>query len=341
MKTFLKPLFLLLVISFFSIEISAQTKLSVQGVIRLSDGNAVDDGLYSVTFKLYDTLTTGNLLWTEVQPQVKVTSGIYSTILGEVEPLDLPFDEFYFLSLSIDGEELTPRAPLTSAPYANSMLGFDNVFPSTGNVGAGTLNPVAKFNVEGDGSSDEIFRVSNDINTTKDSIMVVTAQGRVGIGTASPTQSLEVNGNIKANNMLTVEVYSAWLTNAADFSGSSSGSDTNLKYTNLVQNTNTSVFSMNNSTGVLTILKAGVINLSAQFDFIYTTGWTRMDIRRNGSIQTRPVATATGTWATIQGHLIRNVVAGDQITITAVPSQINNMDNGIYSTLDVQWTGVN
>jgi hypothetical protein len=121
MKTVFKSLFLLLVISFFSIEISAQTKLSVQGVIRLSDGNAVDDGLYPITFKLYDTIVGGNLLWTEIQPTLKVTSGIYSTILGEVTPLDLEFNEFYFLSLTVDGEELLPRAPLTSAPYSNCL----------------------------------------------------------------------------------------------------------------------------------------------------------------------------------------------------------------------------
>jgi hypothetical protein len=177
MKTILKSLFLLLVISFFSSEIIAQTKLSVQGVIRLSDGNAVDDGFYSVTFKLYDTLTTGNLLWTEIQPQVKVTSGIYSTILGEVTPLDLTFDEFYFLSLTIDGEELTPRAPLTSAPYANSMLGFDNVFPSTGNVGIGTLTPTNELTVEGD----------------------IEVNGNIGIGTDNATSPLDVVGNIEVS----------------------------------------------------------------------------------------------------------------------------------------------
>lgn len=289
---------LLLSLTLFTIDTAySQTKLSVQGVIRLSDGNAIEDGLYPITFKLYDAETGGTELWSETQPTLKVTSGIYSTILGEVNPLNLQFNDFYYLSLTVEGEELLPRAPLTSAPYSNSVLGFDNVFPSTGNVGIGTLNP---------------------------------------------TESLEVNGNIKADNLLSTEAFSAWLTNASDFTGSSSTTATNLKYTDLKQNSNSSVFSMNNSTGELTILKAGVVNLSAQFDFINSSGsgWTIMDISWNGTLQTRPLASNTGTWATIQGHLTVKVSAGDTISFIAVPSQIDNMDNGIYSTLSVQWTGV-
>lgn len=183
MKTVLKSLFLLLVISFFSTEILAQTKLSVQGVIRLADGNAIEDGLYPITFKLYDTIVGGNLLWTEIQPQLKVTSGIYSTILGEVEPLDLQFNEFYYLSLTVEGEELLPRAPLTSAPYSNSVLGFDNVFPSTGNVGVGTLTPSSELDIEG-----EIEISGSRIHVDSD--------GDVGIGTSNPKDgSFHINKN--------------------------------------------------------------------------------------------------------------------------------------------------
>jgi hypothetical protein len=193
MKTVFKSLFLLLVISFFSIEISAQTKLSVQGVIRLSDGNAVDDGLYPITFKLYDTIVGGNLLWTEIQPTLKVTSGIYSTILGEVTPLDLEFNEFYFLSLTVDGEELLPRAPLTSAPYSNSVLGFDNIFPSTGDVGIGTLNPTHKLEVEGDASISGWLGIGTDT-----AIAALHVEGGFyldGTGSGNGTAYMEARGN--------------------------------------------------------------------------------------------------------------------------------------------------
>ena len=162
MRTILKPLLLIFILCTVTNEIYSQTKLSVQGVIRLSDGNAIEDGLYPITFKLYNTNIGGSELWEETQAQLKVTSGIYSTILGEVTPLDLSFDEFYYLSLTVEGEELLPRAPLTSAPYSNSVLGFDNVFPSTGNIGVGTLNPTEKLEVNGGIKADSL-EINGDI----------------------------------------------------------------------------------------------------------------------------------------------------------------------------------
>lgn len=52
------------------------------------------------------------------------------------------------------------------------------------NVGVGTAAPVSKLNVEGNGAATEVLRVSNDKNATKDSIMVMTSKGIVGIGTS-------------------------------------------------------------------------------------------------------------------------------------------------------------
>jgi uncharacterized protein (TIGR02145 family) len=57
------------------------------------------------------------------------------------------------------------------------------------NVGVGTAAPVSKLNVEGNGAATEVLRVSNDKNATKDSIMVMTSKGIVGIGTSTPAAS--------------------------------------------------------------------------------------------------------------------------------------------------------
>ena|GEM_PF-3198178 len=61
-----------------------------------------------------------------------------------------------------------------------------------GALGIGTTSPSGLFNLEGNGTSTELFRISNDLNSTKDSVMVFTSAGRLGVGTTSPTTALHV-----------------------------------------------------------------------------------------------------------------------------------------------------
>lgn len=123
---------------------SAQATLSVQGTIQKSTGAAVDDGDYTLIFKLYTTETGGTPVWSETQSTVNIIGGVYSVTLGSVTPLTPAFDQTYYLGVTVSsGAELTPRARLTSSPYALSLIGQDNIFPSTGAVGVGTVAPAA------------------------------------------------------------------------------------------------------------------------------------------------------------------------------------------------------
>ncbi|GIV51743.1 MAG: hypothetical protein KatS3mg038_2264 [Candidatus Kapaibacterium sp.] len=63
---------------------------------------------------------------------------------------------------------------------------------SAGALGIGTTSPSGFFNLEGNGTSTELFRIANDLNSTKDSVMVFTSAGRLGVGTTSPTTALHV-----------------------------------------------------------------------------------------------------------------------------------------------------
>jgi hypothetical protein len=126
----------------FAQNAQAQATLSVQGSIQKSTGAAIDDGDYAITFRLYDQASGGTLIWSETQDPVEIIGGVYSVTLGSVNPLTAPFDKTYYLGISVgSGAEHTPRSTLTSAPYALSLLGQDNKFPSTGNVGIGTTAP--------------------------------------------------------------------------------------------------------------------------------------------------------------------------------------------------------
>ncbi len=122
--------------------VSAQAGLVIQGSVQSVSGAPVDNGTYSMTFRLYETETGGTPVWSETQPAVQVTGGLYSTSLGSVTPLTAPFNTVYYMGVSVSGaDELIPRARLTSSPYAMSLLGETNLFPSTGSVGAGTVTP--------------------------------------------------------------------------------------------------------------------------------------------------------------------------------------------------------
>jgi hypothetical protein len=76
---------------------------------------------------------------------VDVTGGVYSTLLGTANPLTASFSEVYYLGITLPGgPELVPRSRLVSAPYALSLIGQSNTFPSSGAVGAGTVTPDAE-----------------------------------------------------------------------------------------------------------------------------------------------------------------------------------------------------
>ena len=94
-----------------------QATLSIQGTIQKSFGGAVDDGKYSLTFKLYTVESGGTAVWSETQNGIEVIGGVYSALLGAATPITASFNTAYYLGISVDGgQELTPRTRLTSAP---------------------------------------------------------------------------------------------------------------------------------------------------------------------------------------------------------------------------------
>ena len=117
--------------------------LNIQGILRDADGQAVADGDYQLSFYLYDAETGGSYIWNETHSSVSIANGVYSASIGAATSLGgLAFDVPYYLGISVNGgDQSTPRIPLSNTPYALSMRGVDNVFPSSGNVGVGASSP--------------------------------------------------------------------------------------------------------------------------------------------------------------------------------------------------------
>jgi hypothetical protein len=92
-------------------------KLGYQG--RLTDASAQPiTATVSMTFRLYDAATNGNLVFEETQ-SVSVSQGFFSVVIGSVNALNVSFNVPYFLGVSVAGEpELIPRQPVTASAYA-------------------------------------------------------------------------------------------------------------------------------------------------------------------------------------------------------------------------------
>ena len=165
-------LFVATLIGITSNNSHAQATLSLQGILKKSNGAALEDGTYNIIFKIYPANSAPNAtpLWTEQNPNVELNGGIYSVILGEIEDLDLPFDQDYELGVQLGSQEMSPRIRLTSAPYALALRGSSNQFPSSGPVLADRItvaegiiaNQGAPLVNDVDGSKGYSFKNDND-----------------------------------------------------------------------------------------------------------------------------------------------------------------------------------
>lgn len=111
-----------LVLAPFVMAAPPQT-INYQGFLANSAGVPVNSTTTQLTFKLYDA--NNAVLWTEVQPNVTVTNGVFNVLLGSAAlfsaatPSPLIFDKQYFLGVTVNQDaEMTPRQALHATPYA-------------------------------------------------------------------------------------------------------------------------------------------------------------------------------------------------------------------------------
>ncbi len=127
---------------------------SFQGVLTDADGTPLPDGTYDLELALFEAATEGAGAWTESHADVPVNGGVFSIVLGILNPLDLTFDRPYWLQVTVGSDPpLMPRIKLTSVPYslaAKAVYGDTNTFPSDGNVVVGsTEDGIAKLDITG------------------------------------------------------------------------------------------------------------------------------------------------------------------------------------------------
>jgi hypothetical protein len=113
--------------------------ISYQGVLENETGGPVEDRAYVFTFRLYENENDDTPLWIENQV-LPVRDGIVTAQLGSVEPLTLPFNDRYWLAISIDGgNELSPRIPPSASPYAIHALSIQDNSITSGKIVDGSV----------------------------------------------------------------------------------------------------------------------------------------------------------------------------------------------------------
>jgi len=159
----------------FAFPAGVPQMINYQG--RLTDqlGNPLD-GNYDLTFRLFDAATSGNIKWQETHGSVPVSEGIFSLMLGSLNPIDsLSFEGEYWLEIVVNGETLSNRHKIASVGYAYHALVSDSAKVAGSTLVNGWVD---------DGTS----------------VHLVTQSDYVGIGTSTPNEPLVVGKDLGANN---------------------------------------------------------------------------------------------------------------------------------------------
>jgi hypothetical protein len=150
--------------------------INFQGYLTDENGKALSD-TYDLIFRLYpDTLLTTNWDWSEEQ-SVVVENGLYNVLLGSINPIkaDTLKGEKY-LGITVKGQtEMKPRLRIASVAYS---LRSEQANKATESNYAHILSAPDNDPLEA---------------------VVVTNDGKVGIGTANPQAILDVAGGIFVN----------------------------------------------------------------------------------------------------------------------------------------------
>jgi hypothetical protein len=113
-KYLMVTLFILITISQISLAEIPQS-VTYQGVLTDTNGNILPNGTYNMQFTFYDAAENGNVLSSSQQIQVTVQNGTFTAELpSDVIPINW-LDE-YWVSLNVNGYELSPRLKMTSSP---------------------------------------------------------------------------------------------------------------------------------------------------------------------------------------------------------------------------------
>ena len=134
---------------FSSVAFALPNKMPING--RLTFSNDTDiNGTANFTFKIYNNKTGSAALWQESQQNLTVRRGLFSAYLGNNTPINLTFDENYFLEIVVNGETIEPRFDFGTTGY--SFASNQTLFTKNDTKVLGNLTPVGNNSALGSNS---------------------------------------------------------------------------------------------------------------------------------------------------------------------------------------------
>ena len=192
-------------------KINFQGKVVNKGTLN---GTNVADGSYDFKFTLWDTLSAGTSLWTEVwnsgSTQVPVSSGIFNVALGTYAtfPATVNFNsDSLFLSVNYKSDgEMSPRIQMTAVPYA---FNAEKVAGLTVTNTTGTLTiPGGKIIAFGDAFTTTGVGITLNQSLSTTDAVSFTSLNLTGLttGVGSTVLYIDASGNIVSGTLPTVNL---------------------------------------------------------------------------------------------------------------------------------------
>jgi len=178
MRQYLLSLFLVasLALSLGTANAQVPRSFSYQGVVMDNSGHFISDGPHNILLKLYDSFGAVTEIYSENQIGVVFVKGLFNVMIGSVTaiPSSLAFDKGYFLGVSVDGgAEMTPRTPLSAAPYAIRASVADALSPNATGVVTSVNTQGGAITIQGGGGTTV---------TNTGSIFTISSSGSGGTG---------------------------------------------------------------------------------------------------------------------------------------------------------------
>jgi hypothetical protein len=202
------------------------------GTVKDLNGNLLT-GVVGISFALYSEQTGGAALWLETQNVTADSNGHYVALLGSTKPAGLPTELFTteqarWVGVQVSGQAEQPRVLLVSAPYAlkagdaetlggkpasayalatpqtaTSAPTSESAKPSAA-VNASTNNQSSiQAAIAGSGATNYIPRWTSSTALGNSNIFQNATNKDIGIGTTTPTATLDVNGTTLLNGAST------------------------------------------------------------------------------------------------------------------------------------------